>query len=158
MICDTRSRRKCHTYNTSKTIHFQRNKIKRTYLERERRTNWGLSDLIHREIGNNINILLSFCCLTLNGCWNSPLHSLCTRSRRKFQREEGTCNLQPANYTLRLIRDGLRSEFLRAFIEGMPLAMPFNDDIFSRNGLISEVCHLPDDITIKALILLIKPG
>ena len=29
--------------------------------------------------------------------------------------------------------------------------MPFNVDILSRNGRISEVCHLPDDITIKAL-------
>ena len=55
------------------------------------------------------------------------------------------------SYTLRLIRDSLRSEFLRIFIEGMPLALPFNVDILSRNGRISEVCHLPDDITIKAL-------
>ena len=50
------------------------------------------------------------------------------------------------SYTLRLIRDSLRSEFLRVFI-----ALPFNVDILSRNGRISEVCHLPDDITIKAL-------
>ena len=55
------------------------------------------------------------------------------------------------SYTLLLIRDSLRSEFLRVFIEGMPLALPFNVDILSRNGRISEVCHLPDDITIKAL-------
>ena len=55
------------------------------------------------------------------------------------------------SYTIRLIRDSLRSEFLRVFIEGMPLALPFNVDILSRNGRISEVCHLPDDITIKAL-------
>ena len=41
--------------------------------------------------------------------------------------------------------------FLRVFIEGMPLALPFNVDILSRNERISEVCHLPDDITIKAL-------
>ena len=41
--------------------------------------------------------------------------------------------------------------FLRVFTEGMPLALPFNVDILSRNGRISEVCHLPDDITIKAL-------
>ena len=33
----------------------------------------------------------------------------------------------------------------------MPLALPFNFDILSRNGRISEVCHLPDDITIKVL-------
>ena len=45
----------------------------------------------------------------------------------------------------------LCSRFLRVFIEGMPLALPFNVDILSRNGRISEVCHLPDDITIKAL-------
>ena len=55
------------------------------------------------------------------------------------------------SYTLLLIRGSLRSEFLRVFIEGMPLALPFNVDILSRNGRISEVCHLPDDITIKAL-------
>ena len=33
----------------------------------------------------------------------------------------------------------------------MPLALPFNFDILSRNGRIPEVCHLPDDITIKVL-------
>ena len=33
----------------------------------------------------------------------------------------------------------------------MPLGLPFNVDIISRHGRISEVCHLPDDITIKAL-------
>ena len=33
----------------------------------------------------------------------------------------------------------------------MPLALQFNVDILSRNGRISEVCHPPDDITIKAL-------
>ena len=31
------------------------------------------------------------------------------------------------------------------------LALKFNVDILSRNGRILEVCHLPDDITIKAL-------
>ena len=41
--------------------------------------------------------------------------------------------------------------FLRVFTEGMPLALPFNVDILSRNERISEVCHLPDDITIKPL-------
>ena len=45
----------------------------------------------------------------------------------------------------------LSRRLLRVFIEGMPLALPFNVDILSRNGRISEVCHLPDDITIKAL-------
>ena len=55
------------------------------------------------------------------------------------------------SYTIRLIRDSLRSQFLRVFIEGMPLALLFNVDILSRNGHISEICHLPDDITIKAL-------
>ena len=38
----------------------------------------------------------------------------------------------------------------------MPLTVPFNDDILSRNGLISEVCHLPDDITIKQALLLMS--
>ena len=41
--------------------------------------------------------------------------------------------------------------FLRVFIEGMPLTLPFNVHVLWRNGRISEVCHLPDDITIKAL-------
>ena len=45
----------------------------------------------------------------------------------------------------------LSRRLLRVFIEGMPLALPFNVDILSRNGSISEVCHLHDDITIKAL-------
>jgi len=33
----------------------------------------------------------------------------------------------------------------------MPLALPFNVNILSRNGGISEVCHLPDDIINKAI-------
>ena len=41
--------------------------------------------------------------------------------------------------------------FLRVFIEGMTLTLPFNVHVLWRNGRISEVCHLPDDITIKAL-------
>ena len=49
-----------------------------------------------------------------------------------------------------LRKQQLRSESQRVFIEGMPLALPFNVDILSRNGRVSEVCHLPDDITIKA--------
>ena len=45
---------------------------------------------------------------------------------------------------------GSRSEYQRVFVQGMPLVMPFNIDILSRNGRVSEVGHLPDDITIKA--------
>ena len=33
----------------------------------------------------------------------------------------------------------------------MPLALPLNVDILSRNGRISEVCHRPDDVIIKPL-------
>ena len=45
---------------------------------------------------------------------------------------------------------GSRSESQRDFIQGMTLALPFNVDILSRNGRVSEVNHPPDDITIKA--------
>ena len=85
LICDTRPRRKCHAYDTSKAVRFQRNKIKIRYLERAHIE--GRSDVIGRQIGNNINILLSFCCLTFKGCQNSPLHSPCALPRRRFQRE-----------------------------------------------------------------------
>ena len=45
----------------------------------------------------------------------------------------------------------LRSESQRVFIGGMSIALPFNTDILLRNGRVSEVCHLPDGITIKAI-------
>ena len=45
---------------------------------------------------------------------------------------------------------GSRSESQLVFIQGMPLVLPFNVDIFSRNGRVSEDVHLSDDITIKA--------
>lgn len=45
---------------------------------------------------------------------------------------------------------GSRSQSGRIFLHGMPLALPFNVDISSRSGCISEVRHLPDDIQIKA--------
>ena len=50
-----------------------------------------------------------------------------------------------------LLCQGLRSESQRVFIEGMPLALPFSVDILLRSGCVSEVCHLPDYIIIKAL-------
>ena len=52
-------------YNAFKTVHFQRNKIKRRYLERAHIK--GRTDVIRRQIGNNINILLSFCCAVEQG-------------------------------------------------------------------------------------------
>ena len=65
LICDTRSRWKCHAYNAFKTVHFQSNKIKRRYLERAHIN--GRTDVIRRQIDNNINILLSFCCAVEQG-------------------------------------------------------------------------------------------
>ena len=93
LICDTRSRWKCHAYNAFKTVHFQSNKIKRRYLERAHIN--GRTDVIRRQIDNNINILLSFCCAveqgmrstggdnSNKGCLGSPMNNF--MSSRKFR-------------------------------------------------------------------------
>ena len=44
---------------------------------------------------------------------------------------------------------GSRSHSVRSFIQGIPMVMPFNIDILTKNGL-TDVNHLPDDIQINA--------
>ena len=46
-------------------------------------------------------------------------------------------------------RKGSRSHSAHSFIQGIPMVMPFNNDILTKNGL-TDINHLPDDIQINA--------